>query len=178
MDLGSTINFVVVCSPVPLWQNAMASMSIRDTVKSPDGARLLIDEELDELLLATPLCDELELLDGAVPDDELELLDTLLEGPPELLVGEATEDALEPLPRAARDDELLETGSAGSSRLLELARPTALEELAVLGAPLVEELGAGSAGPASGVSVGGGSVSASGGHGAYSTGGQQPACAG
>jgi hypothetical protein len=70
----------------------------------PDGARLLIDEELDDRLLAEALDVELELLDAGGDDalEPLEALATLL------ALGLDADEALDaPLPGGV-DNELLD----------------------------------------------------------------------
>jgi hypothetical protein len=70
----------------------------------PDGARLLIDEELDDRLLAEALDVELELLDAGGDDalEPLEALETLL------ALGLDADEALDaPLPGGV-DNELLD----------------------------------------------------------------------
>jgi hypothetical protein len=151
--------------------NSIASRSNRDTTKSPDGARLLIDDELDETALDNVLLeDELELSLGACGSDELESPE---ETRLELALGE---DALEALPPDGIDDELPDPGRPELDDALDpRLAPESLDDDVIDPADgvLDDELDGGSAGSGSGGSAST-SVSA---HASQSTGRQQFDCA-
>ena len=161
----------MVWLPVPLWMNSIASRSIRDTTKSPDGARLLIDDELDETALDdAPLEDELELSLDACCSDEL---DKPEETRLELPLGD---DALDALLADGVDDELPDPGRPELDDALDpRLTPESLDddEIDPADGALEDELDDDSSGGGSG----GGPSTCVSWHGSQSTGGQQFDCA-
>jgi hypothetical protein len=149
---------------------SIASNSMLLTVKSPDGARLLADDELDE-----PTDEELD------PDDRLELdvpldaLDRLLDEPTALLdePGSALADEGEPDDPDTRlcddpCDTLLDDDASDVVSGI-------VDELELSALPLLDDEAGGSS------TIGGGSSAVSGAasaQGSHSTGGQQAPCPG
>ena len=150
--------------------NSIGSRSIRDTTKSPDGARLLIDDELDETALEEALPeDELELSLVACGSDELDKPgETGLEVP-------LGDEALDALPADGVDDELPDPGRGFDDALDPRLTPESLDddEIDPADRALENELDDDSSGGGSG---GASSTSVSW-HGSQSTGGQQFDCA-
>jgi hypothetical protein len=151
--------------------NSIASRSILDTTKSPDGARLLIDDELDETALDDALLeDELELSLDACCSDELDKPEETRLEPP------LGDDALDALLADGVDDELPDPGRPEFDDALDpRLTPESLDddEIDPVDRALDDELDDDSSG---GGSDGGPSTSVSW-HGSQSTGGQPFDCA-